>query len=221
MINLEHAEKAHTTRTVKTLALRDINLRVEAGEFVSIMGPSGSGKTSLLNILGMFETLDSGRLQLAQQEVTQMSYSQKIALRRQLIGYIFQSFNLIDFMSVYENIELPLKYRSVSKSERKTRVTQILEQFGLSGRSAHYPVQLSGGQQQRVAIARAMISRPKLILADEPTGNLDSKNSNIVLKQLTEINQTGTTVMMVTHSLEAADYARRHLIMKDGYLTSS
>lgn len=219
MINLEHAEKAHTTRTIKTLALRDINLRVEAGEFVSIMGPSGSGKTTLLNILGMFEVLDSGRLQLAQQEVTRMNYSQKIALRRQLIGYIFQSFNLIDFMSVYENIELPLKYRSVPKTERKTRVTQVLEQFGLSQRSAHYPVQLSGGQQQRVAIARAMVSQPQLILADEPTGNLDSKTSNIVLKQLAEINQTGTTVIMVTHSSEAANYASRHLIMKDGYLT--
>lgn len=219
MINLEHAEKAHTTRTIKTLALRDINLSVDSGEFVSIMGPSGSGKTTLLNILGMFETLDTGRLQLAQQEVTHMSYSQKIALRRQLIGYIFQSFNLIDFMSVYENIELPLKYRSVPKTERKNIVIQTLEEFGLSGRSAHYPAQLSGGQQQRVAIARAMISRPKLILADEPTGNLDSKNSEIVLNQLANINQTGTTVIMVTHSLEAADYARRHLTMKDGYLT--
>ncbi|QZN97946.1 ATP-binding cassette domain-containing protein [Symbiopectobacterium purcellii] len=219
MIQLESAEKFYTTRTVKTLALRDINLQIAAGEFVSIMGPSGSGKTTLLNVLGMFETLDAGRLQLAQHDITPMRHSQKIALRRQLLGYIFQSFNLIDFMSVYENIELPLKYRNVPQSERKARVKQPLEQFGLSGRSAHYPAQLSGGQQQRVAIARAMISRPTLILADEPTGNLDSSNSKTVLQQLEDINQAGTTVVMVTHSPEASEYAKRHLMMKDGYLT--
>lgn len=218
MINLEHAEKSHTTRTLKTLALRDISLSVESGEFVSIMGASGSGKTTLLNVIGLFETLDTGRLQLAKQDITLMNYSQKIALRRELMGYIFQSFNLIDFMSVYENIELPLKYRGIPKAKRKTCVTQSLEQFGLSGRSDHYPAQLSGGQQQRVAIARAMISQPKLILADEPTGNLDSKNSHIVLQQLAQINLAGTTIVMVTHSPEAADYAKRHLIMKDGYL---
>ncbi|MBG6241973.1 MAG: ABC transporter ATP-binding protein [Candidatus Symbiopectobacterium sp. Dall1.0] len=219
MIQLESAEKFYTTRTLKTLALRDINLRITAGEFVSIMGQSGSGKTTLLNVLGMFETLDAGRLQLAQHDITRMHYGQKIALRRQLLGYVFQSFNLIDFMSVYENIELPLKYRNVLKAERKARVKQTLEQFGLSGRSAHYPAQLSGGQQQRVAIARAMISRPALILADEPTGNLDSNNSNTVLKQLEDINQAGTTVVVVTHSPEASKYAKRHLMMKDGYLT--
>jgi len=219
MINLHNAEKYYTTRTLKTLALRDINLCITGGEFVSIMGASGSGKTTLLNVLGMFETLDKGRLQLAQQDITPMNYGQKIALRRQLIGYIFQSFNLIDSMSVYQNIELPLKYRSVPRAERAIRVRQVIEQFGLSARSAHYPAQLSGGQQQRVAIARAMVSRPKLILADEPTGNLDSKNSTIVLKQLAEINQTGTTVVMVTHSAEASSYARRHLRMKDGFLT--
>lgn len=219
MIHLENAEKSHTTRTVKTLVLRNINLHIAAGDFVSIMGPSGSGKTTLLNVLGMFENLDSGRLKLAQQDITQISYSQKIALRRQFIGYIFQSFNLIDFMSVYENIELPLKYRSVPKAERKIRVQQTLEKFGLSARSAHYPAQLSGGQQQRVAIARAMVSQPKIILADEPTGNLDSNNSSSVLKQLAEINQMGTTVIMVTHSPDAEKYAKRHFIMKDGYLT--
>lgn len=219
MIRLESAEKFYTTRTLKTLALRDINLHIAAGEFVSIMGPSGSGKTTLLNVLGLFETLDAGRLQLAQHDITRMRHGQKIALRRQLLGYIFQSFNLIDFMSVYENIELPLKYRNVPLSERKARVKQTLEQFGLSGRSAHYPAQLSGGQQQRVAIARAMISRPTLILADEPTGNLDSNNSKTVLQQLEDINQTGTTVVMVTHSPEASEYAKRHLMMKDGYLT--
>lgn len=219
MIRLESAEKFYTTRTLKTLALRDINLDIAAGEFVSIMGPSGSGKTTLLNVLGMFETLDAGRLQLAQHDITRMRHGQKIALRRQLIGYIFQSFNLIDFMSVYENIELPLKYRNVPRSERKARVKQTLEQFGLSGRSAHYPAQLSGGQQQRVAIARAMISRPTLILADEPTGNLDSNNSKTVLQQLEDIHQAGTTVVMVTHSPEASEYAKRHLLMKDGYLT--
>jgi len=150
MINIENGEKSYTTRTMKTLALLDLNLRIGPGEFVSIMGESGSGKTTLLNVLGMFELLDSGRLQLAQQEVALMNDGQKIALRRQLIGYIFQSFNLIDFMTVAENIELPLKYRSIPKLTRKIHVQQTLEQFGLSARRDHYPAQLSGGQQQRL-----------------------------------------------------------------------
>ncbi|WP_413739267.1 darobactin export ABC transporter ATP-binding protein [Sodalis sp. RH21] len=219
MITLENGGKSYTTKTIRTLVLNQVNLTVERGDFLSIMGPSGSGKSTLLNVLGMFESLDQGSLALAGEAVASLNYAQKIALRRQVIGYIFQSFNLISHMSVFDNVELPLKYRSVPKNERRQRVDQTLDTFGLAHRAGHYPAQLSGGQQQRVAIARAMISRPHLILADEPTGNLDSKHSRDVLEQLTSINSAGTTVVMVTHSPEASNYANRIVTMRDGYLT--
>ncbi len=219
MITLENGGKSYTTKTIRTLVLNQVNLTVERGDFLSIMGPSGSGKSTLLNVLGMFESLDQGSLELAGETVASLNYAQKIALRRQVIGYIFQSFNLISHMSVFDNVELPLKYRSVPKNERRQRVDQTLDTFGLAHRAGHYPAQLSGGQQQRVAIARAMISRPHLILADEPTGNLDSKHSRDVLEQLTSINSAGTTVVMVTHSPEASNYANRIVTMRDGYLT--
>ena len=218
MIKLEHAVKFYTTKTIKTLALNKMDLFIPAGEFLSVMGPSGSGKSTLLNVLGLFESLDEGCFTLDGVTVNHLTYAQKITLRRRLVGYVFQSFNLISHMTVTENVELPLKYRNVPKTERKTRVARTLDTFGLSGRAEHYPSQLSGGQQQRVAIARAMVSHPALILADEPTGNLDSKNSREVLEQLKRINGRGTTVVMVTHSREASSYAGRILTMRDGRL---
>lgn len=218
MIQLQQAVKCYFTKTIKTLALNEVDLVIPAGEFLAVMGPSGSGKSTLLNVIGMFELLDKGRLMLDGIVVDRLAYAQKIALRRRLIGYIFQSFNLISHLTVLENVELPLKYRNVPKPERKARVSQTLAIFGLTSRAGHYPAQLSGGQQQRVSIARAMVSHPALILADEPTGNLDSKNSREVLQYLERINGQGTTVVMVTHSLEASSYASRILTMRDGQL---
>ncbi|HDL8012826.1 TPA: darobactin export ABC transporter ATP-binding protein, partial [Yersinia enterocolitica] len=206
MLNLQNAEKCYTTKTVRTKVFNQLNFSVEKGDFVSIMGPSGSGKSTLLNIIGMFDSLDSGSLILAGENVCSLSYSQRITLRRELIGYIFQSFNLISHLSIFDNVALPLKYRGVAQKERLIRVNQILNLFSIENRRDHKPMQLSGGQQQRVAIARAMISEPALLLADEPTGNLDSKNARAVLEQLQKINQTGTTIIMVTHSDEASKY---------------
>ncbi|AOF14501.1 TPA: darobactin export ABC transporter ATP-binding protein [Yersinia enterocolitica] len=219
MLNLQNAEKCYTTKTVKTKVFNQLNFSVEKGDFVSIMGPSGSGKSTLLNIIGMFDSLDSGSLILAGENVCSLSYSQRITLRRELIGYIFQSFNLISHLSIFDNVALPLKYRGVAQKERLIRVNQILNLFSIENRRDHKPMQLSGGQQQRVAIARAMISEPALLLADEPTGNLDSKNARAVLEQLQKINQTGTTIIMVTHSDEASKYGNRVIKMKDGKLT--
>ena len=218
MIRLQNAGKSFATKTLRTLALNNISLSVEMGEFVAVMGPSGSGKTTLLNVMGLFEQLDKGTLEVLSTDVTTLSYSKRVGLRREAIGYIFQAFNLIAHMSVFENIELPLEYRGIEKAERKTRVMATIEKFGLDNRAFHRPSQLSGGQQQRVAIARAVISKPKLILADEPTGNLDSVNGKIVLDELKQINQAGTTIIMVTHSDDAAKNASRVLIMRDGSL---
>jgi putative ABC transport system ATP-binding protein len=219
MLSLQNAGKCYTTKMVKTKVFSHLNFSIEKGDFVSIMGPSGSGKSTLLNIIGMFDSLDSGSLLLAGKDVAGLSYSQRIALRRELIGYIFQSFNLIPHLSIFDNIELPLKYRGVEKKERIERTNQILTLFGIDNRRDHRPMQLSGGQQQRVAIARAMVSVPALLLADEPTGNLDSKNAKGVLEQLIKINQSGTTIIMVTHSHEASTYSNRVINMKDGKLT--
>ncbi|CNL24022.1 darobactin export ABC transporter ATP-binding protein [Yersinia mollaretii] len=216
MLNMQNAEKFHTTKTVRTKALNHLNLTVKKGDFVSIMGPSGSGKSTLLNIIGMFDSLDRGSLILAGREVTNLNYSQQISLRRELIGYIFQSFNLIPHLSIFDNVALPLKYRGITKKERIERVNQVLNIFGIDNRRDHKPMQLSGGQQQRVAIARAMVSEPALLLADEPTGNLDSKNARGVLQQLKYINKKGTTIIMVTHSDEASTYGSRIITMKDG-----
>ncbi|HDL8765929.1 TPA: darobactin export ABC transporter ATP-binding protein, partial [Yersinia enterocolitica] len=213
MLNLQNAEKCYTTKTVRTKVFNQLNFSVEKGDFVSIMGPSGSGKSTLLNIIGMFDSLDSGSLILAGENVCSLSYSQRITLRRELIGYIFQSFNLISHLSIFDNVALPLKYRGVAQKERLIRVNQILNLFSIENRRDHKPMQLSGGQQQRVAIARAMISEPALLLADEPTGNLDSKNARAVLEQLQKINQTGTTIIMVTHSDEASKYGNRVIKM--------
>lgn len=219
MLNIQNAEKCYATKTVKTLVLNNLSFSVQKGDFVSIMGPSGSGKSTLLNIIGMFDKLDRGSLTLDGNDITSLSYSQKISLRRALIGYIFQSFNLIPHLSVFDNIALPLKYRGVGKKERIERVNQVLSLFDINNRKEHKPIQLSGGQQQRVAIARAMVAKPALLLADEPTGNLDSKNAHAVLQQLKVINEKGTTIIMVTHSDEASTYGNRVINMKDGNFT--
>ncbi|CFR05402.1 ABC transporter ATP-binding protein [Yersinia frederiksenii] len=219
MINIQNAQKCYITKTIKTKVLNHLDFSVEKGDFVSIMGPSGSGKSTLLNIIGMFDNLDSGSLTLAGKDVSKLNYSQKILLRRTLIGYIFQSFNLIAHLSVFDNIALPLKYRGINKKERIERVDQILTIFDIENRRDHKPIQLSGGQQQRVAIARAMVSKPVLLLADEPTGNLDSKNAHMVLQQLKNINKKGTTIIMVTHSDEASAYGKKIVKMKDGNFT--
>lgn len=219
MLNIQNAEKCYTTKTIKTKVLNHLSFSVEKGDFVSIMGPSGSGKSTLLNIIGLFDSLDNGSFTLAKKNIIDMSYSQKIILRRLLIGYIFQSFNLISHLSIFDNVALPLKYRGIGKKERTEQVNQILNLFDIDNRKNHKPMQLSGGQQQRVAIARAMVSNPALLLADEPTGNLDSKNTLSVLQQLKYINQKGTTIIMVTHSDEASSYGNRIINMRDGKLT--
>ncbi|HHL2561367.1 TPA: darobactin export ABC transporter ATP-binding protein [Yersinia enterocolitica] len=219
MLNIQNAEKCYTTKTIKTKVFNHLSFSVEKGDFVSIMGPSGSGKSTLLNIIGLFDSLDNGSFTLAEKNIIGMSYSQKIVLRRLLIGYIFQSFNLISHLSIFDNIALPLKYRGIGKKERTEQVNQVLNLFDIDNRKNHKPMQLSGGQQQRVAIARAMVSNPALLLADEPTGNLDSKNARSVLQQLKYINQKGTTIIMVTHSDEASAYGNRIINMRDGKLT--
>ncbi|EKN3574808.1 darobactin export ABC transporter ATP-binding protein [Yersinia enterocolitica] len=219
MLNIQNAEKYYTTKIIKTKVLNHLSFSVEKGDFVSIMGPSGSGKSTLLNIIGLFDSLDNGSFTLAEKNIIGMSYSQKIILRRLLIGYIFQSFNLISHLSIFDNVALPLKYRGIGKKERTEQVNQVLNLFDIDNRKHHKPMQLSGGQQQRVAIARAMVSNPALLLADEPTGNLDSKNARSVLQQLKYINQKGTTIIMVTHSDEASAYGNRIINMRDGKLT--
>ncbi|HFR4114742.1 TPA: darobactin export ABC transporter ATP-binding protein [Yersinia enterocolitica] len=219
MLNIQNAEKCYTAKTIKTKVLNHLNFSVEKGDFVSIMGPSGSGKSTLLNVIGLFDYLDNGSFTLAGKDIIDISYSQKIILRRLLIGYIFQSFNLISHLSIFDNVALPLKYRGIGKKERTEQVNQVLNLFDIDNRKNHKPMQLSGGQQQRVAIARAMVSNPALLLADEPTGNLDSKNAHSVLQQLKNINQKGTTIIMVTHSDEASAYGNRIINMRDGKLT--
>lgn len=210
--------KSYKTKFIQTNVLNEINLNIDKGEFISIMGASGSGKSTLLNVIGMFEMIDSGQLTLNNSNILTMKYSEKISFRREFIGYIFQSFNLLPNLTVFENIELPLKYRGFSKKQRKSRVFDAISRFGLENRENHKPIQLSGGQQQRVAIARAMISNPAILLADEPTGNLDSVNGQNILSSLKDLNENGTTIVMVTHSKEAAAFSHRILTMKDGHL---
>ena len=196
--------------------LKDISFKIEKGEFVAIMGPSGCGKSTLLNILGTLDTPTSGSYLFEGKRVDKMNENQLTALRKGNIGFIFQSFNLIDELTVYENIELPLIYNGVSSSERKKRVEEIMEKINIAHRAKHYPQQLSGGQQQRAAVARALVTRPKLILADEPTGNLDSSNGNEVMNLLAELHREGSTIAMVTHSSYDAGFSSRSINMKDG-----
>ena len=216
MIKTENLQKHFRTEEVETRALRGVNIEVSEGEFVAIMGPSGCGKSTLLNVLGLLDNPTSGSYHLQGTDVSALSEDDRTRLRRGIIGFVFQSFNLIDELNVRENIELPLLYMGVPASERGPRINEVMERMGISHRSHHYPNQLSGGQQQRVAIARAVVTRPQLILADEPTGNLDSTNGKEVMSLLRQLNESGTTVVMVTHSQRDASYATRTINLFDG-----
>ena len=216
MIKTENLQKYFRTEEVETRALRGVNIQVSEGEFVAVMGPSGCGKSTLLNILGLLDNPTSGTYHLQGTDVTALSEDDRTRLRRGVIGFVFQSFNLIDELNVRENIELPLLYMGVPAAERAPRIEEAMERMGISHRAHHYPHQLSGGQQQRVAIARAVVTRPRIILADEPTGNLDSANGREVMGLLRQLNEGGTTVVMVTHSTRDASYATRTINLFDG-----
>jgi putative ABC transport system ATP-binding protein len=218
MIQITNLKKVFRTEEIETVALNDVSLNVSDGEFIAIMGPSGCGKSTLLNIIGLLDNPTSGEYQLAGQEVGHLKEKQRTNMRKGKIGFVFQSFNLIEEMNVFENVELPLIYMKIKASERKQKVEEALHRMNISHRAKHFPNQLSGGQQQRVAIARAVVANPKLILADEPTGNLDSKNGLEVMNLLTELNQEGTTIVMVTHSLHDSEFAHRVVNLFDGQI---
>ena len=220
MIKTVALEKIFRTEEVETLALNKVSIEVKEGEFVAIMGPSGCGKSTLLNILGLLDNPTSGEYYLNGIEVSRYTEAQRTKLRKGIIGFVFQSFNLIDELNVYENIELPLLYMGVSATERKKKVQEAMERMAIVHREKHFPQQLSGGQQQRVAIARAVVANPKLILADEPTGNLDSKNGQEVMNLLSELNKEGTTIVMVTHSQHDAGFASRTINLFDGLVVT-
>lgn len=220
MIKINDLKKVFRTEEVETIALNNIAMEVKEGEFVAIMGPSGCGKSTLLNILGLLDNPTSGEYWLDTKEVGHLKEKERTQTRKGKIGFVFQSFNLIEEMTVYENVELPLTYLKVKASERKKRVEEVLRRMNISHRAGHFPNQLSGGQQQRVAIARAVIANPKLILADEPTGNLDSKNGKDVMDLLTELNREGTTIVMVTHSQHDASFAHRIVNLFDGQIVT-
>ncbi len=216
MIKITNLQKFYRTEEVETVALNDLNIHVQEGEFVAVMGPSGCGKSTLLNIIGLLDDLDEGSYVFNNVEVAKFNERKRSDLRKHNIGFVFQSFNLIDELTVFENVELPLIYTNVPAAERKKRVEEVLEKVQIMHRRNHFPQQLSGGQQQRVAVARAVVNNPKLILADEPTGNLDSSNGNEVMNLLTELNEAGTTIVMVTHSEHDAKFSDRVIRMLDG-----
>lgn len=216
MIKINNLRKIYRTEEVETLALNEVDIHVKQGEFVAVMGPSGCGKSTLLNIVGLLDDLDGGSYLFNEIEAAAFNERKRADLRKHNIGFVFQSFNLIDELTVYENVELPLIYTKVPASERKRRVEEVLDKVQIMHRRNHFPQQLSGGQQQRAAVARAVVNRPKLILADEPTGNLDSRNGYEVMTLLTELNEAGTTIVMVTHSEHDAKYADRVIRMLDG-----
>ena len=220
MIKTKNLKKIYRTEEVETTALNNINIEIHPGEYVAIMGPSGCGKSTLLNVVGMLDNPSDGEYFFLDHEVSKYSERQRANLRKQNIGFVFQSFNLIDELTVFENVELPLLYLKVPSSERKKKVNEVLEQMEIMSRKNHFPQQLSGGQQQRVAVARAVVARPKVILADEPTGNLDSSHGDEVMKMLTDLNEAGTTIVMVTHSPTYADYARRIVHLFDGHVVT-
>ena len=220
MITLKNIKKIFKTDEVETWALQNVSLEVKKGEFVAIMGPSGCGKSTLLNILGLLDNPTEGTYTLEGKEVSTMSEDSRTELRKGKLGFVFQSFNLIDELSVSENVELPLLYMNCPKKERRQKVAEVIERVAMTHRAQHFPAQLSGGQQQRVAIARAVISRPSIILADEPTGNLDSKHGKEVMELLKELHREGTTIIMVTHSQRDANYADRIVNLFDGEIVS-
>lgn len=220
MIKTNELVKIFRTDEVETTALNKVNLNIESGEFVAIMGPSGCGKSTLLNIVGLLDNPTSGELNFMDQEISKYSERQRTNLRKGNIGFVFQSFNLIDELTVYENVELPLLYLNMPSSERRKKVEAVLDRMKMSHRKKHFPQQLSGGQQQRVAISRAVVTNPKLILADEPTGNLDSANGEEVMSLLAELNNEGTTIVMVTHSPSDAEKAHRIIQLFDGHIVT-
>lgn len=220
MIRTESMKKIFTTEDVETTALNDVEIEIKEGEFVSIMGPSGCGKSTLLNILGLLDNPSDGKYYFLDTEVSKHSERQRAMLRKQNIGFVFQSFNLIDELTVFENVELPLLYLGVSTWERKEKVNSVLEKMEIMHRVNHFPQQLSGGQQQRVAVARAIVGDPKIILADEPTGNLDSSHGDEVMKMLSDLNENGTTIVMVTHSPTYAEYGNRIIHLFDGHIVT-
>ena len=221
MIRTENLTRIFRTEEVETIALNGVNIEVEDGEFIAIMGPSGCGKSTLLNILGLLDSPTEGKYWLNNEEVGHLKERERTAYRKGRIGFVFQNFNLIDELTVEENVDLQLKYLGVGKAECKERVLEILRKVKLSHRAKHYPHQLSGGQQQRVAIARAVVGKPSIILADEPTGNLDSKNGMEVMQLLSELNEEGTTIVMVTHSKHDATYASRIINLFDGQVVDA
>ena len=217
-IEIQDLQKVFRTEHVETIALNGVSLTVNDGEFVAIMGPSGCGKSTLLNIMGLLDNPTSGRYLLNGIDVTQKSESERTDIRKGTLGFVFQAFNLIEDLNVVENIEMPLLYMGIRKAERRRRVAEAMERMNITHRAKHFPAQLSGGQQQRVGIARAVVSRPSLILADEPTGNLDSKNGHEVMSLLSELHKNGTTIVMVTHSQKDAQYATRIVNLFDGQI---
>ncbi|TNE59263.1 MAG: ABC transporter ATP-binding protein [Bacteroidetes bacterium] len=220
MIKTTNLSKVYRTEEVETTALNDVDLEIKEGEFVSVMGPSGCGKSTLLNVLGMIDSPSGGTYHFLGEEVGSLSERKRSNVRKHNLGFVFQSFNLIDELTVFENIELPMLYTKVPNSERKARVEELLEGMNIMHRRNHFPQQLSGGQQQRVAVARAIVNRPKLILADEPTGNLDSANGDEVMKILSQLNSEGTTILMVTHSQYCAEFGNRIIRMLDGQVVT-
>lgn len=218
MLKMNNVSKTYRTDTVETHALRGFSLVVEEGEFVSVTGPSGSGKTTFLNIAGLLEELTSGTYEVDGKDISSLSDKERSKVRNEKIGFIFQSFNLIPELNVFDNVDVPLRYRGFDAKEREKRIMSCLERVGLASRTKHFPAQLSGGQQQRVAIARALAGEPRFLLADEPTGNLDTHMADSVLDLLSEINEGGTTIIMVTHELTLADRAKRNLFVRDGHI---
>lgn len=220
MIKVQNLEKIYRTEEIETVALNNVSFEIKEGEFVAMMGPSGCGKSTLLNIIGMLDDLDAGSYLFNGTEVSKFNERKRADLRKHNIGFVFQSFNLIDELTVFENVELPLMYTGVASADRKRIVDEVLDKIQIAHRRNHYPQQLSGGQQQRVAVARAVVNNPKLILADEPTGNLDSRNGNDVMQLLTDLNEKGTTIIMVTHSEHDARFTHRIINMLDGQIVT-